>query len=65
MKTSSNPNEFNFTCYTCGAKMMNMGESANPRYLVIECPECGEAFLFPKSLLKSKLDWERIFSFAQ
>jgi hypothetical protein len=42
--------------------MINRGESANLRYLVIECPDCGEAFLFPKALLRSKLEWERIFS---
>lgn len=52
MKTSSNPTEIDYPCYTCGAKMVNRGESANPRYLVIECPVCGEAFL----LLKSRLE---------
>jgi predicted RNA-binding Zn-ribbon protein involved in translation (DUF1610 family) len=43
--------EIDFPCYTCGTKMLNKGESANPRYLIIECPACGETFL----LLKSKL----------
>lgn len=36
-------------CDTCGAKVVNTGESADPQYLVIACPVCGVAFLLLKS----------------
>lgn len=43
--------ELSYPCYTCGARIVNRGESANPLYLVIECPVYGEAFLMLKSRL--------------
>jgi hypothetical protein len=51
-----------FLCDTCGSEMKNNGESADPRYLVIECPICGETFLLSKAVLRSKKEWEKLFS---
>jgi len=51
-----------FPCDNCGAKMVNKGDSADSRYLVIECPVCGVSFLLAKAILRSKLDWERLFA---
>ena len=29
---------------------------------IIECPSCGEAFLLSKAILRSKTNWEKLFS---
>lgn len=62
MSKKTSNKEFECKCETCGAEMINKGESANPQYLVIECPDCGESFLLSKAVLRSKIDWEKLFS---
>jgi predicted RNA-binding Zn-ribbon protein involved in translation (DUF1610 family) len=57
--------KFDFKCDTCGSKMENRGESADPRFLVIECPNCGEAILLSKAILRSTAEWEKLFSAIQ
>jgi len=52
----------NFTCESCGSEMLNKGDAFNPKYLVIECPVCGSAFLLAKTILRSKIEWEKLFS---
>lgn len=54
--------KFDCKCANCGSEMENKGESADPRFLVIECPSCGEAFLLSKAILPSKAKWEKLFS---
>jgi len=54
--------KLDYNCDVCGVEMVNRGDSANANYLVIECPACGTAFLLSKKLLRSKVDWERLFS---
>jgi predicted RNA-binding Zn-ribbon protein involved in translation (DUF1610 family) len=56
------PEKVDFSCDTCGSEMKNRGGSANSCYLVIECPVCGEAFLLSKTFLRSKKEWEKLYS---
>jgi DNA-directed RNA polymerase subunit RPC12/RpoP len=54
--------KFDCICDNCGSKMENKGEAADQRFLVIECPNCGEAFLLSKAILRFKEKWEKLFS---
>ena len=54
------PENINFACDACGSEMKNRGDSADSRYLVIECPTCGKAFLLSKAILRSKKEWEKL-----
>ena len=36
--------------------------AVHPQYLIIECPDCGEAFLLSKAILRSKKEWEKLLA---